>query len=64
MSPIAENVIPNVCERSAQEVDLKTLNLLRSRFLASLRNDTKTNCDTVSKAEDTSCKERKEQILT
>ena len=29
--------------------NLKVLNLLKPRFLASLRNDTKMNCDTVSK---------------
>jgi|GEM_PF-4241533 len=28
--------------------NLKVLNLLKPRFLASLRNDTKMNCDTVS----------------
>jgi hypothetical protein len=30
--------------------NLKVLKLLESRFLASLRNDKKYNCDTVSKA--------------
>ena len=30
--------------------NLKVLNLLKSRFLAALRNDTKMNCDTVSNA--------------
>jgi len=35
--------------------NLKMLNLLRSRFLAALRNDTKTNCDTVSKRGKVKC---------